>query len=282
MDCCFMTHQLKSCQVGRAPTELSLKGPQAFRWRLVADKLLPVTFGLRLGEATRAAVYRRADARGLLPLPDHFHHGSDKEHSHAFWLPEDTDEDGFVDQVLLFATSGLPERLIPVLAEGGEISLFGLGRWRLAPDWMGRRAPGALFGPARYWRSVTPYVTPLWRGRKGGGDERRGLGPEDQLRDEIVQRRLPAALVRVTLTPNVVRGRFRVPAQNFSLDARGRKPPGDAVAVGAEILFEEPVWGPLAFGFGAHFGLGLFEWADTNWGGDAGVPRLPSLYPSMP
>jgi hypothetical protein len=42
---------------------------------------------------------------------------------------------------------------------------------------------------------------------------------------------------------------------------RGRfepvRPPSDAVGAFAEVVFPEPVCGPLAFGFGAHFGLGL-------------------------
>jgi len=35
-------------------------------------------------------------------------------------------------------------------------------------------------------------------------------------------------------------------------------PPADAGAV-LRITFEEPVTGPLALGYGAHFGLGLFS-----------------------
>lgn len=36
----------------------------------------------------------------------------------------------------------------------------------------------------------------------------------------------------------------------------GAQPPSDAVASFPTISFAEPVFGPLAFGFGAHFGLG--------------------------
>lgn len=257
----------RSAKLRRPPTNPTAEreGPQAFRWSLTGGRLPPLTAALRLGEAARAAVYRAADARGLMPLPNGFHRGADAGHTHAFWLPEDADDDGLVDHILLFAESGLPERLLPALAEGGVIRLADLGRWRMVPDWMGRRAPGdSLFGPARYWVTATPFVTPLWRGRRGGGKEREGRGPYDQLRDEILSRNLPAALVQAGIGPLIVRAGHSLPARQFTLAGRGRTPPGDAAAVGAAIVFAEPVWGPLAFGFGAHFGLGLFEPADRH------------------
>jgi hypothetical protein len=44
-------------------------------------------------------------------------------------------------------------------------------------------------------------------------------------------------------------------------DLNARRP-ADALAQAAELTFAAPVWGPLALGFGAQFGLGLFEPAD--------------------
>lgn len=229
--------------------------PQGFRWRLVGDEPPPLTAALRVGNAARAAIYRGADARGLLPLPDGFHFGTDRDHGHAFWLAEDADEDGRIDHVLLFALVGLPDRLIPVLAEGGKIRLADLGQWRLAPNWMGRRAPGGLFGPARAWSAATAYIPPL-------AHPRERLSADEQLRWEIGMRGLGAKVAQLALMPNVVRGGGAIRAKDFCLKVRGRTPPKDAIAVGAEIVFARPVWGPLAFGFGAHFGLGLFEPAD--------------------
>ena len=248
-------------------------GPQGFRWRLEGkDDLPPLTAALRVGTAARAAVYRGADARGLLPLPDRFHNGSDREHAHAFWLTEDADNDGRIDHVLLFAAAGLPRPLIPVLAESWRVELADLGHWRLAPNWMGHRVPGALFGPALLWKSATAYVTPLLRTRKVRGDQPETLDAEAQLRWEIGMRRLGAKLADLAVTPTIMRGHAIIRARDFSLKARtlpaknsGKappeywSPPPDAERVGAQLLFTRPVWGPLAFGFGAHFGLGLFE-----------------------
>ncbi len=238
------------------------EGPQAFRWRLVGKTLPPVTATLRVGEATRAAIYRRADACGLLPLPDRFHRGSDRGHIHAFWLPEDADQDGLIDHVLLFSASGLPEKLIPVLAEGGELYLGKLGRCRLAPDWMGHRAPGALFGPAQHWVTTTPYVTPLSPLGRRGKLKRNPLSPEDQLHREIEKRGLSGLLAAAAVQSNTICAHHPIRPSEFVLRACRRRALPGAVGVGAELYFSEPIWGPLALGFGAHFGLGLFEPVD--------------------
>jgi len=51
-----------------------------------------------------------------------------------------------------------------------------------------------------------------------------------------------------------------VMASSFEMErwkgGAGLSPPGDAVAAFPKITFPEPVMGPLAFGYGAHFGLG--------------------------
>jgi CRISPR-associated protein Csb2 len=257
-------------------------GPRAFRWRLAGGERPPLQAALRVGMATRAAVYRGAEMRGLMPLPDAFHRGSDGAHRHAFWLAEDTDRDGRIDHAILFTPSGIPWPLLPVLAEPRRLSLADLGHWRLLPDSMGDRLPGALFGPARRWVSATAYVTPLPRTRMRAGGESCVLDAAQQLRWEIGGRKLATApsgrrarLIELAFAPDIVRGACIVPAVGFTLKARrfsglggGEKAPPhwtappDAVQTAAALAFDRPVCGPLAFGFGAHFGLGLFEAAD--------------------
>jgi CRISPR-associated protein Csb2 len=238
-------------------------GPQGFRWRLDGD-LPPLHAALRVGEAVRNAVYTGADSAGLMPLPDWFHAADDAGHSHAHWLPEDEDGDGRIDHLLLFCERGLPEGLAPVLAEGGEVWLGRLGEFRLLPDWMGRRAPGALFGPALGWASLTPFVTTRWRTRRGR--ERRGETAEEQILREAESRGLPA-VVRLDTSGAVAAGARSIAATRFLIETRDRRPPEDAAVLAVRIVFARPVWGPLALGFGSHFGLGLF--APLPVGGDA-------------
>jgi CRISPR-associated protein Csb2 len=242
--------------------------PQSFRWRLAGTAALPkLTQAAAVGIAVRAAVQRSAEQRGGPLLPDVFHRSED--HSHAFWIAEDADEDGYIDHVLVFAESGLPKAVIPILAEADKVFLGGGGEWQLIPNWMGQRSQGGLFGPANVWRSMSAYIPPWWHASRKGGKIREKYLPANQLRKEIVnlrQRRLSDTPlpepVQITLQ-KTISCQVEIPASDFVTTfpdpARTARRPKDALAIGAEIIFDRPVWGPLAFGYGAHFGLGVFE-----------------------
>jgi CRISPR-associated protein Csb2 len=237
-------------------------GPQGFRWHLSGAPLPPLGAALPLGQAVRAAIYDAAAKRGIDRLPDEFHRdGDDPRHTHAFWLPEDADGDGLLDHVLLFAEYGLPPALLPVLAEPGAVWLGRLGRWALSPDWMGRRAAGALFGPARRWQAASAYVTSRWQTRKPGAGIRDGRAPEEQLRQDIVSRGLPPP-EEIAWPPGIPCAGGLIGPRGFTVAAGKRRPPGDWSLGFPTLTFAAPVWGPLAFGFGAHFGLGLLAPAD--------------------
>jgi CRISPR-associated protein Csb2 len=242
----------------QAAWRVRAEGPQAFRFALCGDRLPPVTAALRIGEAARATIYKGCERLGLMPLPDAFHGGDDPGHVHAFWLPEDADSDGAIDHLLLFAESGLPDALLPALAAGGDMWIARAGAWRLAADWMGRRAPGGLFGPAREWIAVTPYVTPRRRARHAGDPPREKDAPHRQLADEIFWRGLPAP-VEIGVGDQLAVAGGALAAAAFDVATAARAAPPDAAIVGARLVFAEPLFGPLAFGFGCHFGLGLFS-----------------------
>jgi CRISPR-associated protein Csb2 len=235
-------------------------GPQGFRWAIAGDAP-PVTAAIRVGEAVRAAVYRGAERHRLMPLPDWFHRSGDSRHAHAVWLSEDADRDGRIDHVVLFCERGFPPGLMPVLSGGFEVWLGALGSFRLAPMWLGRREDSAWFGPARAWESVTPYVTPRWRAARKGARERTAESPDRQIGDELRGRGLPG-LLEIYASPAVRCGDGFIPATEFARDLSAHRSPADATPLALRLLFERPVWGPLALGFGAHFGLGLLAPAD--------------------
>jgi hypothetical protein len=85
---------------------------------------------------------RASARRSALAAPRPFHKGDGHEHAHAFWLAEDFDEDGRIDHVLLFAASGLPRSLIPVLrrAGGSSFRTSAVGSWRQTGWGIGRLA----------------------------------------------------------------------------------------------------------------------------------------------
>lgn len=248
--------------------KVSIAAPQGFRWK-VTPAGPPMTAALIVGEAVRAAVYRQAQPHGLLPLPDWFHGMDDPAHSHAMWLSEDADRDGRIDHVTLFCANGLPRRLLPVLAAGADLWLGRHGTFRLEPSWMGRPEEIDRYGPAREWESVTPYLTPRWRAsRKGAIDRERERAPS-QVIGEIEGRGLGRVLA-IHAAAAVPCGLELVDAAHFTTETPRRRPPGDARPLALRLLFDRPVQGPLALGFGAHFGLGLFEPADR-------VPRTRHL-----
>lgn len=207
-------------------------------------------------EALRGAVSETRRAAGYGPFPESFHGGGGSGHAHAFWLPEDNDGDGMIDHIVVFCANGVDALTIAAMA---AVQSFRLGgrRYRIAPSWMGPRPSGGLFGPAAVWRAVTPYVTPRWRLTKTGR-ERADSTPEAQLTREIALRGLPEPL-SIDWRPSVWCGEDCLLATQFvtGRSKRDESPPGDAMASFPHVTFPEAVAGPLAFGYAAHFGLGM-------------------------
>ncbi|MGE0705881.1 MAG: type I-U CRISPR-associated protein Csb2 [Vicinamibacterales bacterium] len=211
---------------------------------------------MRVGEALRAATTKRSVEIGLGLLPDHFHRddSSDGGHGHGFWLAGDEDDDGLIDHAWCFAARGIPRQAITAMSSIEWLRVEGR-RSMVTPEWMGPLIAGGAFGPARIWRSTTPYVTPLHRLSKTG-KERDGFIPPVQLAREIEARNLPTP-TSIRLEGHAYIGEALLPASAFVVTrSKGAPPPSDAVAAFASVEFPTEVIGPLAFGYGAHFGLG--------------------------
>ena len=121
-------------------------------------------------------------------------------HTHAFFLPEDADDDGRIDHLVVFAQGGFDadsrralDRVTRLWLERRDRATAGdddapeeAGReeWRLALEGFGQPKDFAeasrLFGPAREWISATPYLMP-WHAKKG-------FGPAEQIAREVEQR----------------------------------------------------------------------------------------------
>lgn len=231
-------------------------GVKLWRWRFIAPGP-HLTMALHVGEILRAATTRISCDRGTGLLPEGVHGGGENGHCNAFWLPGDEDGDGLIDHAWVYCESGLSRETIEALT-GVRYLRVNRSRHELVCDWMSPRVEGGPFGPARIWRAATAYVTPRWRLSKTGR-ERPTFTPEAQLISEIARRNLPA-VVSVAWEAVSLIGEEPVLASAFLTSRRksgsGAQPPGDAVTAFPTVTFTEPVLGPLAFGFGAHFGLG--------------------------
>ena len=188
----------------------------------------------------------------------------DPSHTHAFWLPEDADEDGWIDHVSVFIASGMNDDIRAKLdritrlwlppkqrQEDGEPEPGSIKEWRLALEGFGRPADFAgsarIFATSGRWRSVTPFLASGHLKAAGYPGEvqrllkRRGLG----VADVHVQR---AISVGGTERRAIHFHRFR---------SRGREAQPDAAGALLDIEFPDAIEGPLALGYGSHFGLGL-------------------------
>jgi len=250
---------------------------EAVRFAL-SGSVLPTTFDtLRWGELARQSVmamYGRQNGHKTSPTLS----GKDEAgkplqgHRHAFYLPTDENGDGRLDHLTIWSPQGLNvwefEAAVSVntLKPRGQFEAVHVTY--LAHGSRGDFAEVCpwFFGCSRTWRSLTPYVLTRhikFRGPKGS--KRMVDGPPDQVEREV-RRRWPDGphLVRVESTydrnqriapmcsgsSNGVR-----PFEFYRHRQRGSNGGG---AFSFDLEFEEPIAGPVALGFGCHYGLGLF------------------------
>ncbi len=190
----------------------------------------------------------------------------DPTHPHAFWLPEDADDDGRIDHITVFIADGMSEviqsrldRITRIwLTPGGARRNPGdvpkINEWRLALEGFGNPEEFAgasrLLAASRRWQSVTPFLAAGhlkkagYRGEVLRLLERRGIDTEGVAIKEMREITLGGAPRR---------------ALNFHrFRSRGREPQPDTSGALLEIEFPRVMRGPLALGYASHFGLGMF------------------------
>ncbi len=140
---------------------------------------------------------------------------------------------------------------------------------------------GTIFASAKRWRSVTPFSLPRFPNRGGGKPPRPRDLREAQLTQELIARGFPEPISIKRIEGYRCRNRRgqRPETRNQwsevgdrQLESTGQEKlipwhefktqrlkgtHGKGLA-GFEIEFAEAVAGPIALGFGCHFGLGLF------------------------
>jgi CRISPR-associated protein Csb2 len=208
-----------------------------------------------------AAIFTGVDKAGK-PLTDH-------QHAHIFCEangPRDA-----ITHLTVWAPDGFDEaaciafrRLNTVWGHGGHdirLVLHGIGQ----PD---EFAECALFGPAKLWRSLTPFVATRhakvfrdgrpkiaangWQIGSPGHDLLRLLALNPQGAQATIKQ-----LDEREYPFRFGNRRFRsLQFQTIRYNGGGNR--GHNSGKAFTITFPELVKGPLAFGYGAHFGLGLF------------------------
>lgn len=201
----------------------------------------------------------------------------DPAHRHAFWLPEDADADGWIDHVSVFIGGGIDSDvrvkldritrlwLEPRRRDDDDTDATGASEWRLALEGFGTPADFAgsapIFGHSTRWRSATPFLAAGHLKAAGYAGEFRRL-----VRRMGIDRSFgfDAAEIDVsTLQQIAVCGATRRATHFRRFRSRGGEQQHDTMGALLEVVFPVSVTGPLAVGFGSHFGLGLFTSIDS-------------------
>ncbi len=200
------------------------------------------------------------------------------DHSHAYILCEANDSSGKITHVTIHAPMGFDATAIQafhglqkrgIWGHGGhniQLVLLSLGR----PEDVGghdkRAAQSPLLASSTHWRSSTPFIPTRHPKRYKDGRpklDENGLqidSPQHELLRLLRVQGFPHPLKISPLNTVNLAGKetgwleFRIDRQSG-----GGRRASNATGHGFEIVFQSPIQGPLALGYGAHFGLGLFK-----------------------
>ncbi|MCP5525496.1 MAG: type I-U CRISPR-associated protein Cas5/Cas6 [Verrucomicrobiales bacterium] len=247
-------------------THRGVPGPAVARYEIQAPVRESITKALSLGERLHVALCSRSNAS---PVFSGRHAGQPlKEHEHAFHLPE-CDHRGLLVRITVFARMGFDCAAVQALrslretwsrrSPGMKLILLGIGP---AADF----GCVSALGESREWLSLTPFVPVrhIQRSRTGKPRVDAGSGmirgsPEHDLRRLLLDNGFPTPANIEPLDALQLEGR-RIRWANFQRERRSGK--GAAITTrsgfGFRLRFDQAVRGPLALGYGAHFGLGLF------------------------
>lgn len=231
-----------------------------------------VTLGDLARSATMAVYGRQNDGKASRALSGKDEQGKPMNgNKHAHYISVDSDNDGWIDHLAIWAPMGFNSKEQEALGSlralnpgnGGQtvdLVLLGMGQ--------ASQIPSPLTAVSRSWHSATPFILirhPKLRGDTKGGTRSKRLvdGPEDQVILELMRRGLPKVERILPMTGSMLRGRT-VPWLAFHRWRKRGKSAGGAS--GFVLIFAEPVQGPIAIGYGAHFGLGVFMPGETEEG----------------
>ncbi len=240
----------------------SQERPLVARYALRSAVLPRLAEALSLGERLRVAAMSHSRRVSGDVRPVFSGHGEGpSNHQHAMYLSATEDPSnlsrGLIDHLVIVARGGFADEDVIALqgvrriwGRGGhdlELVLVGLGKME---DQGGLKPPRTrLLATSRVWESLTPFV-PTRHAKVVRGVTTDTI--EDQIRRGC-QQLIGVSPVAISPTGDPVSwSRFR----RRRMHGQGRR--GSDRAYGARLVFESPVTGPIALGYGAHYGLGVF------------------------
>lgn len=237
------------------------------------DRLPLLTRAVRQGEFIHQALVsilnNQLAVRGCFALTGRDVSGRKLEmrHEHAHFFPLDLDDDRRIDHVLIYARAGLDgvaqeaiTRLRRTWTKGNDTEIFvtcagfgGLDLFRAQLRQRNGRPTGIIPPqPECEWISYTPYVPARHLKLK---NNRYTLA--DDVRRELVARGLPEPERIEVLGAELLVDRGFFKFVRTRIDGKPQPPQPSVYAL--RLQFAQPQRGPIAIGYGCHYGLGLFE-----------------------
>ncbi|QOC21488.1 type I-U CRISPR-associated protein Cas5/Cas6 [Wenzhouxiangella sp. AB-CW3] len=255
---CFMT----ASQPRRSRRKQSPDAVTTARLTLTGTPLPRVEDSVRIGELVRKALMARSSkGNGDQRIPQVISgHDMPKgnRHGHAFYLPEDSDDDGHIDHLIIHAEAGLAGDALQLIDRLDRLWAHNRGEWQVMLEQYGTAGQisgSRHVGQSRVWYSTTPYLHP-WHLKKR-------FDIEDQILRECRIRGLPQPAVE-PLPAVMIHGKLRRSVHFHRFRSKRGLTQPDTRGSFWRLSFSEPVTGPLALGFGCHFGLGLFARRDED------------------
>ncbi len=251
-----------------------LNRPTVARFAVVSAVPPQITEAISLGERFHRALAARSDGAPVFTGCNPGKVARTDGHRHAYYLSECDERRGEVKFLTIFPREGFDDTARGALEslrktwgfDGHDLQLILLGLGH-PEDFAGTNAAAGqcrAFATAREWISLTPFVpTRHLKVRKNGEPklDEKGVAigsPEHDLRRLLDAAGFPSP-DRVDEVPHLQLANRRLRWLQFQRERKhGEGARAGGRGYGFRITFPDSVHGPLALGYGAHFGLGLF------------------------